>query len=165
MFRPFLLLISFLSLAGCAGMDGVAPSELSRPERTTSFTLANDVIGEMTSTNGFGAKTKYTVGLASGTYFSVAADERGTYFVGPRGCVVNSASSFKKLDGGIWIPKAKSSGEPKFWYYLRRIDFPDQVQPGLLGLLFNEIHVGNMKKDESTKVESFLLDQIHIREP
>ena len=163
MSRSFLLLVSILFLAGCAGMDGIAPSQLSRPEQAASFALAKDVIGEMTSTNGFGAKSKYAVGLVSGTYHAVAADEHGTYFAGPKGCVANSASSFKRLDGGIWLPKAKSSAEPRFWYYLRKVEFPDHVSPGFMALLFNEISIGNLKIDQSTRVESFLLDQIKIQ--
>lgn len=164
MFRPLLLLIFLLSLTGCAGMDGVAPDELSKPERISSFTLVSDVTGEMTSANALGMITKYVGGLAKGAYISVASDERGTYYQGPKGCVFNSASPFKNLDGGIWIPKFKSSDEPLFWYYLRRIEFSEYIQPGPLIPLLAEIHVGNVKKDQSTKIEPFLLDQIHIEE-
>ncbi len=164
MFRILVISLSFLSLTGCAGIDGVAPSELSKPVPTTSFILSSNVVGEMTSTNGFGTKSKYSAGLVQGTYFSIASDERGTYYQGPKGCVFNSASAFKNLDGGIWIPRAQSSDKPRFWYYLRRFDFPDHIQPRILDVLLTEIHIGNIKKDQSTKIEPFLLDQIHIHE-
>lgn len=164
MLRPLLLLVSLVSLAGCAGMDGVAPSELSKPTRTTSFTLANDVTGEMTSRNAFGSETRFTIGLAAGSYTSIATDEHGTYYHGPKGCVLNSASPFKKLDGGIWIPKATSPHQPMLWYYLRKIEFSNQSKPGAIEVLFNEIHVGNIKKDPSTKIEPFLLEKIHPKE-
>lgn len=163
MFRPLLLLIFLLSLTGCAGMDGVAPDELSKPEQISSFTLVSDVTGEMTSSNALGMKSKYIGGLAKGIYISIASDERGTYYQGPKGCVFNSVSPFKNLDGGIWIPKFKSSDEPLFWYYLRGIEFSEDIR-GLLIPLLAEIHVGNVKKDQSTKIEPFLLDQIHIKE-
>jgi hypothetical protein len=158
-----LLWISFLYLAGCAGMDGVAPSELSKPERITSFNLTSDAIGELTSANAFGSRTKYSGGLIKGSYVSVVSDEYGTYYQGPKGCVSNSASPFKNLDGGIWIPKTNSSDEPRFWYYLRRIELPDNFRRGIVEVLLNEIHIGNVKRDLSTKIEPFLLDQIHIQ--
>jgi hypothetical protein len=162
--KHFIALLFCALVAGCAGMDGAATSELAKPARLTSFTLKDDAIGEMVSTNAFGSKTTYTIGLRRGKYISVFADAEGTYYEGGKDCVYNSIAYYKYLDGGIWMPNKSSKQEPRFWFYLKRLEPGQFNNSGVLLTALANIHAGNVKKEMSTKVEPFLLNQISIQD-
>ena len=161
--KHFIALVLCPLLASCAGMDGVATTELSKSIRLTSFTLKGDVIGEMTSTNAFGSKTTYSTGLRRGKYISVFVDSEGTYYQGEKDCLYNSIAYHKHLDGGIWIPNKDSKQEPRFWFYLKRLE-PGEFNAGVLGAALANMNAGNVKKEWSTKIEPFLLNQISIQD-
>ena len=150
-------------LASCASMDGVATAELSKPIKLTSFTLKGDAIGEMTSTNVFGSKTTYATGLRQGKYISVFVDNEGTYYQGEKDCLYNSLGYYKYLDGGIWIPHKDSKQEPRFWVYLKRLE-PGELNAGVLVAALANMNAGNVKKEWSTRIEPFLLNQISIQD-
>jgi len=143
-------------------MDGVAPTELTKPAKLTSFTLNSDAIGEMTSTNAFGSKTPYSTGLRKGKYISVFVDKEGTYYQGEKDCLYNSVAYYKYLDGGIWMPNRDSKDGPRFWFYLKRLQ-PGEFNAGVLGAALANMNAGNVKKEWSTKIEPFLLNQISIQ--
>jgi hypothetical protein len=151
----------FMLLTGCASLDGVSQSELIKPIEASSFTLKTDAIGAMTSTNGFGSATVYQTGLRAGKYHAVFMDSEGTYYQGGKDCVYSSLAYYKYLDGGIWIPQNGSGQEPRLWVYLKRLE-PGDFGSGVLGAALANMNAGNVKKDLSTKVESFLLEQISI---
>jgi hypothetical protein len=151
-------------LGGCASTDGVAPTELTKPARLTSFTLAGDAIGDMVSTNAFGSKTTYSVGLRQGKYLSVFADKDGTYYEGAKDCVYNSLAPAKYLDGGIWLPNKGSKEEPRFWFYLKPLQPDLEAKAGILVAALANMSAGNVKKEWSTKIEPFLLNQISIQD-
>lgn len=161
--RHFIAPVLCALLASCAGMDGAATTELSKPIRLTSFTLKGDAIGEMTSTNAFGSKTTYSTGLRRGKYISVFVDNEGTYYQGEKDCLYNSIAYYKYLDGGIWIPNKDSKQEPRFWFYLKRLE-PGEFSAGVLGAALANMNAGNVKKEWSTKIEPFLLNQISIQD-
>lgn len=151
-------------LAACATTDGTAPVELAKPAKLTSFTLKNDGIGEMVSTNAFGSKTTYSVGLRQGKYISVFVDKDGTYYEGPKGCLYNSLAQSKYLDGGIWLPNNGSKEEPRFWAYLKPLSPDLEQKAGILVAALANMSAGNVKKEWSTKIEPFLLNQISIQD-
>jgi hypothetical protein len=151
-------------LAGCATTEGVAPIELTKPAKLTSFTLKSDGIGEMVSTNAFGSKTTYSVGLRQGKYVSVFVDKDGTYYEGPKDCLYNSLAYSKYLDGGIWLPNKGSKDEPRFWSYLKPLEPDLESKAGILVAALANMSAGNVKKEWSTKIEPFLLNQISIED-
>ena len=150
-------------LAACATTDGTAPAQLAKPAKLTSFTLNGDGIGPMVSTNAFGSKTTYTVGLRQGKYISVFADKDGTYYAGPKDCLYNSLSYYKYLDGGIWLPNQGSKEEPRFWAYVKHLNAED-FNSGVLVAAMANMSEGNVKKEWSTRIEPFLLNQISIQD-
>lgn len=151
-------------LAGCASTDGVAPGELTKPAKLTSFTLKSEGIGDMVSTNAFGSKTTYTVGLRQGKYVSVFADKDGTYYEGPKDCLYNSLAPTKYMDGGIWLPNQGSKEEPRFWVYLKPLQPELEAKAGILVAALANMSAGNVKKEWSTRIEPFLLNQISIED-
>lgn len=161
--KRFITLVLCAFQAGCAAMDGVAPTELTRTTKLTSFTLKSDVIGEMTSTNAFGTKTTYATGLRKGKYISVFVDKEGTYYQGEKDCLYNSVAYYKYLDGGVWIPNKDSKEEPRFWFYLKRLQL-FEFNAGVLDVALANMNAGNVKKELSTKIEAFLLNQISVQD-
>ena len=118
----------------------------------------------MVSTNAFGSKTTYRVGLRKGKYVSVFADKDGTYYEGPKDCLYNQFARSKYLDGGIWLPNKGSREEPRFWVYLKPISPDLAAKSGILVAALANMSAGNVKKEWSTKIEPFLLNQISIQD-
>lgn len=160
--KLIIVLLAYL-LASCANLDGNPPSTFSKPQKTTSFTLAADAIGDMTSTNSFGIPTVYKTGLRAGKYVSVFSDADGTYYQGNKDCLYNSIAFYKDLDGGIWIPNKGSGQEPRFWFYLKRMK-PGEFNSGIIGAALANIHAGNVRKELSTRIEPFLLERISVQD-
>lgn len=114
----------------------------------------------MISTSGLGSKTHYSTGLHKGKYVSVFVDNEGTYYQGEKDCWYSSAGLYKNLDGGIWIPNSNSKQEPRFWFYLKRSEA--LTSKGGIVAALDKMDAGNVKKESSTKIEPFLLNQITI---
>lgn len=94
--KSYLLLLAF-TLFGC----GVNPENLDRPSTMKAIYFSNPV--DLIEQDGVKHLT-----LSKGEYISVGVDKKGTYFLGPPGCITHLTMAGEAYaDGGVLIPFKK----------------------------------------------------------
>lgn len=113
-----LIILFVLFLSGCA----VDPKVLKKPEHVQTIEFkadleSNDVLGL--------ANVKWRKILKAGTYTSIGTDAKGTYFEGPKGCVMEHSVEIgtpNYYNGGFWIPSDPKVKPRMFRYFGSNLD-------------------------------------------
>lgn len=126
------LIVAFsIFVAGC----GASLHTLIKPQHEQYFVLSQDHV--RVQSRGL-LNIKWVEGLRTCRYTAIGEDEKGTYFLGDGACLILSregADEYLRTGvvpspaknqtgttagvGGLWIPKAGTSEEPRLFYELR----------------------------------------------
>ena len=157
MFKNLVYFLIVALLTGCASTSGVHPDSLTKPVKSTDFTLNEDIADVMIITNAFGSKSEALSGLKKGRYISKYEDEKGIYYEGPENCLIQH-----KASGGIYIPKKGVNEKPAFWVYIKGLPDSERAKLGLIVAIGDSWEAGRVKKDWWTTVSDVLLNEIKI---
>ena len=106
--------LSFALLGGCANTSALTDNVV----QTTSddYVLFKEDASYRIK-RGIGVN--WTEGVRAGIYRPELANDLGTYYRGPAGCVVQIMEEHPMgpFDGGIWIPKDLINSRPRIYYY------------------------------------------------
>lgn len=114
---PFLVMYFVAVLTtGCAA--GPSPTKDVKPFTSDDYVLLKEDSTYHAKGGGL-ARPEWDVGLRTGTYRPELANELGTFFRGPQGCVFQTGGNPGPFNGGIWIPRDRINYKPQvYWFFV-----------------------------------------------
>ena len=114
MIKLFISVLASLMLTACVGP---APSRegMSIVTQEKYFDLKEDYFWRQITAPISSERPEF--GLAKGRYVAVKENSEGTYYKGPKNCLVfQTTSGYQVQSGGVWIPKKPDGKYWTYWY-------------------------------------------------